>query len=387
MTHPAPSRRLDRTCLRDAQRVVVKVGSGVLSPDGRFSHSRLTRIVEQIAEVKRGGRESLLVTSGAVALGAQALGLAEPPTLLAERQACAAIGQSRLMEQYERILRDLGLVAAQVLLSPTDFDDRQRYLNLRSTLTTLLRREVIPIVNENDAVSVSELAFDEDSPGGGRVFGDNDRLSALLASKLEADLLVLLTDVDGLFDRDPSDSEARLIGRVDSEVDLVDDSGGLAGRSSWGRGGMASKVAAARVAVESGCHAVVAPGAREDSVLRILSGEDVGSWFPARARAAARRRWIAFAAKTQGALILDRGAVEAVRARGASLLAAGVVRVEGTFGRGDVVELMDENGTSVGRGIIHCNSDEARRWCEGQRPEGVLNHHALVHRDHLALGE
>ncbi len=380
----------DRHLLTAVRRITVKVGTGVIAgPEGVFSEETLRQIVAQVARARREGREVLLVSSGAVALGAEALGFRRPPTSLDERQACAAIGQSRLMHHYERAFREEHLVTAQVLLTGSDFDGRARYLNLRSTLTTLLGHGVVPILNENDAVSVRELAYSDDAAdqaeGAKPVFGDNDRLSALIASKLEADLLVLLTDVEGLYDRDPRLPDARLVPHVATVSDSQTPGVTVGQGSSWGRGGMHTKIEAARVAARAGCHAVIAPGYRADAVDAILGGEQIGTWFPARPREAARRRWIAFATRSRGTLELDEGAVAALRERGASLLAAGVRAVRGDFERGDVVELRSPSGSRVGRGIIYCDSESARSWCAGERPAGARNHHALVHRDHLVL--
>ncbi len=373
-----------RPMVAAANRVVVKVGTRVLThDDGPIALSRLFSIVEAIGGLRRRGKEVLLVTSGAVGLGAEALGLAEPPVELAERQACAAVGQSRLMALYQEGLSHVGLTCGQVLLTQSDFDDRLRYLNLRATLSELVRRGVVPIINENDAVSTEELAFVE---GESRpVFGDNDRLSALVASKLGADLLVLLTDVEGLFDRDPRRGEdARLIERVD-ELDAPASAAAAGGASPGGRGGMRSKIEAATIAARSGCHAVIASGRRPGVLDRVLAGEEEGTLFPARSGMPARRRWIAYAAAPRGALHLDPGAVRALRERGASLLAAGVTRVEGSFKRGEVVELRGPDGALVGRGMVYCDVETARAWCRGEVPEGLRNHHALVHRDHLVL--
>ncbi|MCP3957293.1 MAG: glutamate 5-kinase [bacterium] len=377
---PSASARPD---VAAARRVVLKLGTRVLTHEnGTLALARLFAVVEAAAELRRSGREVLLVSSGAVGLGKEALRLGRMPEELNERQACAAVGQTRLMGLYDGGFSRLGLLCGQVLLSPGDFDDRVRYLNLRSTLSALLRRGVVPVINENDAVSTEELAYVE---GEGRpIFGDNDRLSALVATKLDADLLVLLTDVEGLFDRDPKRHDgARLLARVDDPDEPAAAAGGRG--SEVGRGGMRSKVEAAAVAARGGCHAVIASGLEPGVLGRVLAGDDLGSWFPAKRALGARRRWIAHAVAPRGALELDAGAVEALRRRGASLLAAGVVRIEGDFEEGDVVELRGPGDSAVGRGIVFCDAATARDWCGGRPPDGVRNHHALVHRDHLAL--
>lgn len=376
----------DRSPLRSARRLVVKVGTRILTGrDRELELARLEQICRQLATARERGLEVLLVTSGAVGLGARALGFESPPPNLEDRQACAAVGQSRLMHHYDRLLGELGIVIGQVLLTEADFDDRDRYLNVRSTLSTLLRRGVLPIINENDVVSVSELAFVGDD--GGRIFGDNDHLSSLVAAKLDADLLLMLTDVEGVFDRDPRAPGATVLSlhSGDRELELARDPG-AGSADSWGRGGIRSKVRAADLAAGSGCHAVVAPGYEERVVERVLDGEVIGTWFPARGRVDARRRWIAHAARPHGVLVIDEGAVAAL-AGGASLLAAGVTDVEGEFARGDVVELRSMAGRVIGRGMIYCDSATARRWRAGERPVEARNHHALVHRDHMALEE
>jgi len=370
-----------RPPLLSAHRVVLKLGTRVLTHDsGRLALARLFSVVEAAAAAREAGREVLIVSSGALGLGMEALGLNEAPRELAERQACAAVGQGRLIALYEQGLSRLGHVSAQVLLTEADLDDRERYLNLRSTLTALLRRGVIPILNENDVVSTDELAFLE---GAARpVFGDNDRLSALVATKLDADLLVLLTDVEGWFDKNPRDhADAR---RIRVVLDAAEDVPAEEVRAG-SRGGMASKVAAARLAARGGVHAVIASGRTPGALESVLAGDDEGTWFPAREGLSARHRWIAFAAAPRGSLHLDDGAVAALRDRGASLLAVGVREVRGRFERGDVVDLVATSGERVGRGLVHCDSETAAAWVRGDRPDGVRNHDALVHRDHLVL--
>jgi glutamate 5-kinase len=366
-----------------SRRVVVKLGTRVLThDDGRLALGRVFSLVEALADLRRARQEVILVSSGAVGLGQGALQLEESPRDLALRQACAAVGQSRLMGLYEEGFSRLGLVCAQVLLSQGDFSDRLRYLNLRNTFSRLLELGVIPVVNENDAVATDELAWVE---GGERpVFGDNDRLSALVATKLGADLLVLLTDVAGVYAADPrQDPDAELLARVDDVASLAGATSGAA--SSASRGGMQSKVAAAEIAARSGCEVVIASGREPERLVALVEGERVGTWFPAKAGLPARRRWIAFASAPRGALHLDAGAVRALRAGKASLLAPGVARIEGQFEQGDVVELRDASGTLVGRGLVSCDAAQAERWRAGQAPAGTRNHDALVHRDHLVL--
>lgn len=376
-------RAIERPAVSEARRVVLKVGTRVLTQsDGRLALTRLYALVEAIAELRERGREVLLVSSGAVGLGRDALGLSRTPAELATRQACAAVGQSRLMELYSDGLDRLGLVAAQVLLTEDDFDNRDRYLNLGQTLHALLKHGAIPVINENDAISTVELAMR--AHGGRSVFGDNDRLSALVASELDCDLLVLLTDVDGVFERDPrADPDAQLIACVD------DLDGGIAeltgAGSDAGRGGMRSKFEAAQIAARFGCHAVIASGTRLGALGRVIQGESEGTWFPARGSMKARHRWIAFASRVRGVVHVDHGAVDAVVNRNASLLAAGVTGIEGRFVRGDVVEVRDPDGALVARGLIRVDAEHYREWRRGVSEEDLQSHSAVVRSNQLVV--
>lgn len=374
---------MDRSQLLEARRVVVKLGTRVLThDDGRLALSRLYAMVEDVCWAWARGVQVLMVSSGAVGLGREALGLLDEPLELPDRQACAAVGQARLMTLYDAGFTRLGRHCAQVLLTQSDFDDRARYLDLRNALQALLARGVVPIINENDVVSTEELALVD---GGERpIFGDNDRLSALVATKLGADLLVLLTDVEGVYARDPRDDpDAPLLERYDPGDHV--EAGGV--RSAASRGGMRSKLDSARLAARGGCHAVIASGRRSGVLPAVLRGEVVGTLVPARDGMSARHRWIAFATAPRGLLHLDAGAVRALRQRGASLLAAGVVRVEGTFAAGDVVSLVGPDGAAVGRGVVSCSLEETLAWCAGSPPEGRRHRHALIDRGQLVLEE
>lgn len=373
-----------RPALAQADRIVLKLGTRVLThDDGRIALSRLYGVVEAAVDLLAQDKDVLIVSSGAVGLGREALGFEVTPDDLEERQACAAVGQGRLMGLYDAGFGRLGKLCAQVLLTQGDFDDRVRYLNLRSTLETLLRRGVVPVINENDAVSTEELALVSGERR--RIFGDNDSLSALVASELDADLLMLLTDVEGVFDRNPHEHpDARLLSRVEDPESLLPVAGGSS--SGVGRGGMRSKVEAAAVATRAGCDVVIVSGRKPGALQAALTGEEVGTWFPAREGGLdAHRRWIAFAVASRGTLHLDAGAVQAIRHRGASLLAAGVREIEGRFRRGDVVELRDPEGRLVGRGRMHWDVETTRRWCQGHPPDEAKNRDALIHRRHLAL--
>ena len=356
-------------------RYVVKVGTRVLTDDaGELNQTVLRSIVDHIAQSMAEGAEVILVSSGAVGLGRRAIGLPPGPSDTPTRQACAAIGQSRLMAVYESLFQSHGICCAQVLLSQSDFDNRKRYNNLRNALSTLLRLGVLPILNENDAVATEELEFTRE-----RVFGDNDKLSSLVASELNAECLVLLTDVEGVYDKNPFEhSDARLISDWEGEsVDTTADAGA-------GRGGMSSKIEAARIAARSGCVGVIASG-RDPAALGVaLSGGRVGTRFTPRGTLSSRRRWIAFAAVSRGSLTLDQGAVDALRARGASLLAKGVTRIDGPFREGDVVDLIGPDNKKVGRGIPRCSSEEAEAWAEGRTTKA---NQPLIRRNYLVLEE
>jgi glutamate 5-kinase len=372
-----------RAEVAEARCVVIKVGTRVLTDDsGRPVPERLVAIAEAAAELHSAGRDVLIVSSGAIGLGAEALGLERIPSEADERQACAAVGQSRLVARWQEALGACGVVGAQLLLTEGDFAARDRYLNLRSALQALLRHRVVPIINENDAVSTQELAL----VGGARpVFGDNDRLSALVASKLDADLLVLLTDVSGVFDRDPRlHDDARLLDRVDGPEALHAIQAGDSA-SGAGRGGMRSKVEAALLAVRSGCHVVITSGRDAEALPAALIGARSGTWFPAAGHLSARQRWIAFAAGARGSIAIDAGAVEALRQRSASLVIAGVQEIEGVFSAGDVVELRGPEGTRVARGLAEWDAETLRTWRQGSPPPGVRNAHAVVRRDHIVL--
>jgi len=366
--------------------VILKLGTRVITDDsGGLNSDGITEIVAVAAALHASGREVLLVTSGAVGLGAQVLGLTHRPEGLATRQACAAVGQTQLMALYGDLFRPHQIATGQILLSENDLNDRARYLNLRNSLLELLRHRVIPILNENDALSVDELAWQDAAGEDDRpVFGDNDRLSALVASKMGADLLVLLTDVQGVFDRDPHLGDSASLLPTLAATKIMEIEAGES-HSGVGRGGMASKVTAAAIAARSGCDVIIASGRQPSRLADLFAGHSVGTHIPAVGSMPARRRWIAWATAPQGTLHLDNGAVDALIHRGASLLAAGVVRIEGAFQRGDIVELRGPDGKPIGRGMVHCDAHSTQSWIDGNPPAFSRNHHALVHRDNLVL--
>ncbi|MEN9734894.1 MAG: Glutamate 5-kinase [Verrucomicrobiota bacterium] len=362
-----PNTPVRSAVLSNVQRLVVKLGTGVLT-DARKRPDPLqfTQLVAQIAQLRATGKEVVLVTSGAVGAGMGALGFQKRPTQLAELQACAAIGQSRLMAMYESLFRHYELGIAQVLLTHDDLADHTRHLNARNTLRTLLKGGVVPIINENDAVSVTELKF-----------GDNDRLSALVAALLPADLLVILTTADGLI-QDYGTPQARLLSTVERIDDGIE---GMAGgtTSATAVGGMATKIQAAKIVGRSGIPLVIASGRRFDGLSRILSGEPEGTLFlPNPKTLSSRKRWIAFFDAPRGRLQVDDGARTALVQQGRSLLAAGITRIEGAFEAEQVVSILDPSGREFARGLVALSHHDLAPKMKAPRTE-------VVHRDNLVV--
>ena len=357
---------MHRDLLKSATRIVVKLGTGVLTDSQKLiDPAQLEQLVAQVAALRRAGKEVVLVTSGAVGAGMGALGYQTRPTELAEKQACAAVGQSRLMAVYDQLFSAHGLVVAQVLLTHEDLEHHERHLNARSTLVTLLQHGVVPIINENDAVSFTEIKF-----------GDNDKLSALVASLLPADLLVILTTVDGVIENFGKEDASVIstIEQIDASIE------GMAGgtTSVTAVGGMKSKIDAAKIVVRSGIPLVIASGQKKDGLAQIIGGADEGTLFVAQStRMQGRKRWIAFFHHPKGTLFVDDGAKKALREAGKSLLPPGVTRCEGEFAAGDVVRICDLDGTEFARGIARFSSAAVR--------EKNLPKEELVHRDDLVI--
>lgn len=359
-------------------RVVVKVGTSSLThSDGSLNASMFESLARQISALKVSGHEVLLVTSGAVAAGVAALGLAERPGDIGTLQALAAIGQSRLMERYNTVFAPFGVVTGQVLLVPNDFGDRQQYLHARQTMLRLIELGVVPVVNENDAIANDEIRF-----------GDNDRIAALVAHSVAADVLVLLTDQEGLYTKDPRQhSDAQLIPTVSPDDDLLSVSAGSAG-TARGSGGMASKLSAARIASWSGIRTVIARAERDNVLVDAVgAAPGVGTSFLGRDRnLSARRLWIAFAAQVQGRVVVDQGAVEALETRGTSLLSPGVTTVEGSFDVGAILDIVRDDGAVVARGCAAMSSAELTS-IKGKRaadlPDGSSS--LVVHRDEMVV--
>jgi len=352
--------------LKDVTRIVVKLGTGVLTDSRKQPDlAQMEQLVGQLAEQQKAGKEILVVSSGAVGAGMGALGHQRRPNDLAELQACAAIGQSRLMAIYEKLFGAFGLSVAQVLLTHDDLQHHERHLNARNTLVTLLGHGVVPIINENDAISFTELKF-----------GDNDKLSALLAALLPADLLVILTTVDGVITNFGKANPKTIptIEQIDSAVEEL--AGGT--DSATAVGGMASKIQAAKIAVRSGIPLVIASGKKKQVLARIVAGEEEGTIFVAEpTKLQGRKRWIAFFHRPKGALFVDEGAKKALRESGKSLLPPGVARCEGDFASGEVVRICDLNGTEFARGIAG--------FASGEIKGRTLQRVEIVHRDNLVI--
>ena len=358
-------------------RLVAKIGtSSVTDALGVIDVAVIDRMCDQLAALRAAGHEVMLVSSGAVSAGVAALGLAARPTDMPTLQALAAAGQSRLMDTYNRSLGGHGLVAAQVLLVPHDFVDRRQYLHIRQTLMRLVELGCVPIINENDAIASDEIRY-----------GDNDRIAALVAHNVSADLVVLLTDTPGLYTADPrSDASATLLTEVAANDPLLAVSAGTTG-SNRGSGGMASKLAAARMASWSGVRAVIAAAARPNVLVDAVAGHPVGTTFqPSERRLPARKLWIAFASQVLGTVVIDDGARRAILERGTSLLPAGVTAVTGEFYSGDVVEVLDQRGVAVARGMVLSDADVLRSAMgrrTGDLPSGTV--HEAIHRDDLVV--
>jgi glutamate 5-kinase len=367
--------------IAQAKTLVVKVGSSLVTNEGRgLDATAIARWAAQVAALRERGRRVILVSSGAIAEGMQRLGWSRRPHAMHELQAAAAVGQMGLVQCYETCFRSHGLHTAQVLLTHADLADRQRYLNARSTLRTLLDLGVIPVINENDTVVTDEIKL-----------GDNDTLGALVTNLVEADVLVILTDQAGLYDADPrKHREARLIEQADALDPALEAMAGGTG-SALAKGGMLTKVLAARRAARSGAHTVIASGREGDVLPRLARGERIGTQLVAeRATLAARKQWLADQLQVRGSLSLDAGAVRALTVLGKSLLPIGVVEVTGEFDRGEAVSCLDESRREVARGLVNYSSAETRRILRAPSSEiearlGYVDEPELIHRDNLVL--
>lgn len=360
--------------------MIVKVGtSSITYPNGKLNLDRLERLVRQVADVANEGRQVILVSSGAIGAGMSRLGRTERPKTIPEKQAVAAVGQGLLMQIYEKLFSEYGHIVAQVLLTRADTTDRRRHLNARNALLTLLGEGVIPIVNENDTIAVDEIKF-----------GDNDTLGALVAGLVDADLLILLSDVDGVYNADPrKNPEARLIPVITDLTEALTRAAGGPG-SHLGSGGMATKIEAGRIAMRFGTAMVIANGDRPGVIREILGGAEVGTLFLPESRLDMRKRWIAFYQTPQGRLTIDDGARRALLKQGKSLLPAGIVEVEGRFEEGDLVRVCDVVGAEVGRGLVNYSApqiDQIKGLASAAIVErlGYKHYDEVIHRDNLVL--
>ena len=372
---------MTRAITQDAQRLVVKIGSALLTNNGAgLDRAAIDGWVEQIAQLLAQGKEIVLVSSGSIAEGIVRLGWKTRPESIHELQAAAAVGQMGLIQTYESSFKRFGRLTAQILLDHDDLANRQRYLNARSALQTLIQLSVVPIVNENDTVVTDEIRF-----------GDNDSLAALVANLIDADLLVILTDKDGLYSANPDlDPNAQLISEAmadDSSLDAL--AGGS--NSALGRGGMITKLQAARLAARSGCNTVIVGGRNSGILTAVAQGAEVGTLLAASQQPiAARKQWLAGQLQVKGQLVLDAGAVKVLQQQGRSLLAVGVTQVKGQFTRGELVSCVDSGGQEIARGLVNYHSDEATR-IQGQGTEriaeilGYREDDELIHRDNMVV--
>jgi glutamate 5-kinase len=369
------------TLLRDARRIVVKVGSSLVTNEGRgLDEAAIGEWCRQMALLSAQGKEVVMVSSGAIAEGMKRLGWTTRPSEVPALQAAAAVGQMGLAQMYETKLRENGMGSAQVLLTHADLADRERYLNARSTLLTLLQHRVLPVINENDTVVNDEIKF-----------GDNDTLGALVANLVEADLLVILTDQKGLYTADPrKDPSATFVHEARAGDPLLETMAGGAG-SSIGKGGMITKILAAKRAAGSGASTVIAWGREPDALLRLCQGDNMGTLLVAQtAKQQARKQWMADHLQLRGSVTVDAGAAHKVLTEGKSLLPIGMTGVAGEFSRGDVIAIRDEQGTEIARGLANYASAEARLLCRkpSHEYEALLGYTAepeMVHRDNLIL--
>ncbi|RIK99727.1 MAG: glutamate 5-kinase [Proteobacteria bacterium] len=363
--------------------MVVKVGSSILTADGAVRPRVFTQLIRQVAQLADEGRKVVVVSSGAIAMGSHRLGWTHPGRSIPEKQAAAAVGQIALMERYRLGFAKRGRQVAQILLTRIGLDHRERYLNAEHTLRKLLELGVVPIVNENDTVSTEEIRF-----------GDNDNLSATIANLVGADLLILLTDVDGLYREPPAKGKPRpplydVVERITPEVERAAQGSGHA----FGRGGMITKLEAAKKAAASGAATVIANGRSDGALLRIAAGEAEGTLFladPPESRLGSRKHWLAFTARTRGDLVLDDGAAAALRERGRSLLPAGITAVKGEFGIGDVVRCVDSQGREIARGLVAYSAKEVARIQRLPTRQiaavlGYSNGNEVIHRDDMVV--
>ena len=371
-----------REALKKAKRIVIKVGTSTITyANGKRNFSQIDRLAREISDLQNQGKEMILVTSGAVAVGVDRMGLPGKPKTIPSKQAAAAVGQGVLMHTYEKFFADYGQIVAQVLITKTEAIDRHRYTNTRNTFMELMRQRVIPIVNENDVVALDELKI-----------GDNDNMSALVAGIVDADLVIILSDVDGLYTANPqTHPDAVIVPEVAEITPEIEASAGGVG-SARGTGGMATKIQAAKAATSSGIHLVIASGTEKNAITRVLQGEELGTLFVSREnRLQFRKRWLAFGAKIAGSIVVDDGCAKAIRkAGGCSILPAGVFAVQGEFLPGSTVSVIDKDAHELARGLVHYSSAELEqiKGCNSGEIANILGHKnfdEVIHRDDLVI--
>lgn len=371
-----------REALKKAKRIVIKVGTSTITyANGKRNFSQIDRLAREISDLQNQGKEMILVTSGAVAVGVDRMGLPGKPKTIPGKQAAAAVGQGVLMHTYEKFFADYGQIVAQVLITKTEAIDRHRYTNTRNTFMELMRQRVIPIVNENDVVALDELKI-----------GDNDNMSALVAGIVDADLVIILSDVDGLYTANPqTHPDAVIVPEVAEITPEIEASAGGVG-SARGTGGMATKIQAAKAATSSGIHLVIASGTEKNAITRVLQGEELGTLFVSREnRLQFRKRWLAFGAKIVGSIVVDDGCAKAIRkAGGCSILPAGVFAVQGEFLPGSTVSVIDKDAHELARGLVHYSSAELEqiKGCNSGEIANILGHKnfdEVIHRDDLVI--
>lgn len=371
-----------REALKRAKRIVIKVGTSTITyANGKRNFSQIDRLAREISDLQNQGKEMILVTSGAVAVGVDRMGLPGKPKTIPGKQAAAAVGQGVLMHTYEKFFADYGQIVAQVLITKTEAIDRHRYTNTRNTFMELMRQRVIPIVNENDVVALDELKI-----------GDNDNMSALVAGIVDADLVIILSDVDGLYTANPqTHPDAVIVPEVAEITPEIEASAGGVG-SARGTGGMATKIQAAKAATSSGIHLVIASGTEKNAITRVLQGEELGTLFVSREnRLQFRKRWLAFGAKIAGSIVVDDGCAKAIRkAGGCSILPAGVFAVQGEFLPGSTVSVIDKDAHELARGLVHYSSAELEqiKGCNSGEIANILGHKnfdEVIHRDDLVI--
>lgn len=371
-----------REALKKAKRIVIKVGTSTITyANGKRNFSQIDRLAREISDLQNQGKEMILVTSGAVAVGVDRMGLPGKPKTIPGKQAAAAVGQGVLMHTYEKFFADYGQIVAQVLITKTEAIDRHRYTNTRNTFMELMRQRVIPIVNENDVVALDELKI-----------GDNDNMSALVAGIVDADLVIILSDVDGLYTANPqTHPDAVIVPEVAEITPEIEASAGGVG-SARGTGGMATKIQSAKAATSSGIHLVIASGTEKNAITRVLQGEELGTLFVSREnRLQFRKRWLAFGAKIAGSIVVDDGCAKAIRkAGGCSILPAGVFAVQGEFLPGSTVSVIDKDAHELARGLVHYSSAELEqiKGCNSGEIANILGHKnfdEVIHRDDLVI--